>query len=61
MKQSYKTEYTDLELSHNDSEEKYCYELNINLYEKKMILIFSEEELIGLMSFINGFIKNLNT
>lgn len=56
MSQIYKTEYSDLELS-NTRIGKFEYELGIALHKKKLVLIFSEEELKGLADFINNFLE----
>lgn len=54
---NYKTEFTDVELSNANDNSKYSYELGINLYQKKMVLIYSREELKGLADFINEFLE----
>lgn len=55
---NYKTEFTDVELGNAKDNSKYSYELGINLYQKKMVLIYSREELKGLADFINEFLEN---
>ena len=56
MNQIYKTEYSNLELAHNRAG-KFEYELGIYLHRKKLVLIFSEEELKGFADFINNFLE----
>ena len=56
MNQIYKTEYSDLELAHNRVGE-FEYELGISLHKKKLVLIFSKEELKGFAVFINNFLE----
>jgi hypothetical protein len=57
MNQIYKTEYSNLELAHTRVG-KFEYELGIHLYKKKLVLIFSEEELKGFADFINNFLES---
>jgi len=56
MNQIYKTENSNLELS-DDRVGKFQYELGIHLHKKKLVLIFSEEELKGFADFINNFLE----
>jgi hypothetical protein len=57
MSEIYKTEYSNLELS-DDRVGKFQYELGIHLHKKKLVLIFSEEELKGFADFINNFLES---
>jgi hypothetical protein len=57
MSEIYKTVYSDLELA-NDRVGKFEYELGISIHKKKLVLIFSEEELKGFADFINNFLES---
>jgi hypothetical protein len=57
MSDKYKTEYANLELANNRAG-KFEYELGIHLHKKKLVLIFSEEELKGFADFINNFLES---
>jgi hypothetical protein len=57
MSDKYKTEYANLELD-NTRVGKFEYELGIHLHKKKLVLIFSEEELKGFADFINNFLES---
>jgi hypothetical protein len=54
---NYKTEFTNVDLDYN-KDSKCPYELCINLYEKKMVLIYNKKELKGLADFINKYLED---
>jgi aromatic ring-opening dioxygenase LigB subunit len=56
MKQIYQTKSTTLELLHNKVGD-FGYELGISLYDRKLVLSFSEQELRGISNFISKFLE----
>jgi aromatic ring-opening dioxygenase LigB subunit len=56
MKQIYQTKSTTLELLHNKVGD-FGYELGIGLYDRKLVLSFSEQELRGICNFISKFLE----